>query len=891
MKTQTFLKTAALVSLLVSPVHAQQSERADGMRFVPNVVEQFQALTDLADPLGFHISTTPNPSMCRHYQAITRVDGADGTPFFLVSRSGNTPKLPIPELFVCDDSPHETFNGNLVVFKMGSRDKNRERLRSNRLQKGVHVDNTPPPAEDVATIFFTVVGGDPGDPDPARRPGLVFRNGEGPGPVQRVYQHPGGMQLVGHMLALASESPMRPTMPDPESTREHPLPPIPDPSYDVAPHPTAIMFFDVSDPEAPVFKSQFAPLDGPEGDPASQPLRGADGLGVTPLPGGLYLMAVKGGFDEEDPIFFYRSTIGDLTSPDLKWEFVRRTKVPEVEDSHQTFQFLREGNIHGDLYMVGARGNPVFGDHDRIDLYHVECDTEDCAPGEQVHFTVVVHGKHISPNPSTGGTRLANTAAATGFHVTPSGELLFYATEHDNDGPDETVKAGEWRHQDMVREGSPTLLPTAVVDGPYAVDEGSSVVLSGSAEPPITQAWIQLYDGTGFHANDTVVNFQDFGLDNFDDFFALETFFIPSPPTLPPPPPLTLVTRADKARSWKWFAPAGCSIVALDHEPGALNALTLVGDGALHQDPDLHLVLNDGGTADVDQKVDAVNFGDDCNRYYATPFNLKWDLDVNGSYETTGSAVTFSATAVDGPSDVVVPVEAVHPSGGPVGQAAARIHVRNVAPQITQFRITDGAGRQVNVDVPFILTKVPVTASAGFRDPGLFDHQTATLAWGDGSVEPQTAFTAFAEAFGVGTGAVSHRHRYTLPGSHPIVLSVTDDDGDVGAESTIVRVVTPQQAVEEILALLDSTIAGTTDGNVRMDLERARKALFGNPNGKNGALEKIKDGNNQAAIAFLQQALSWLHRAQADGADVSTVANIGTLTALLEQVVTSLSAA
>ena len=26
-------------------------------------------------------------------------------------------------------------------------------------------------------------------------------------------------------------------------------------------------------------------------------------------------------------------------------------------------------------------------------------------------------------------------AAASGFHVTPTGELLFYATEHDNDGP------------------------------------------------------------------------------------------------------------------------------------------------------------------------------------------------------------------------------------------------------------------------------------------------------------------------------------------------------------------------------------------------------------------------------------------------------------------------
>ncbi|MFL6237215.1 MAG: PKD domain-containing protein, partial [Thermoanaerobaculia bacterium] len=272
-------------------------------------------------------------------------------------------------------------------------------------------------------------------------------------------------------------------------------------------------------------------------------------------------------------------------------------------------------------------------------------------------------------------------------------------------------------------------------------------------------------------------------------------------------------------------------------------------------------------------------------RYYATPFTLAWDLDLNGSYETTGSSVTFNAAAFDGPSDVTVPARAQHPSGGPVGQAFAKIHVRNVAPQLTQFRVTDSAGRQVNVEVPFVLTNVPVTASAGFTDPGLLDHQTATLVWGDGSVDPQTAFTTFDEAFGDGTGAVSQRHRYTQAGTFPIALSVTDDDGGVGTQSTTVRVVTPQQAVEEIIHLLDSTIAGTTDPNVLKDLEKARKALFGNPNGNNGALDKIRNGNTQAAIAFLQQAISSLRKAQTEGA------NVATLIALLEQVSASLSAA
>ena len=150
MKTQTFLKAAVLIAFLgPALVSAQTSERVDGMRFVPDVPGQFRALTDRADALGFHRTGTPDPSMCKHYQAITRVDGADGTPFFLVTRSGNTPSIDfLPDDLVCDDSDGETGNGHLIVFRMDSRETHGERLRSNRLRKGVHVNATPPPPED-----------------------------------------------------------------------------------------------------------------------------------------------------------------------------------------------------------------------------------------------------------------------------------------------------------------------------------------------------------------------------------------------------------------------------------------------------------------------------------------------------------------------------------------------------------------------------------------------------------------------------------------------------------------------------------------------------------------------------------------------------------------------
>jgi len=453
-------------------------------------------------------------------------------------------------------------------------------------------------------------------------------------------------------------------------------------------------------------------------------------------------------------------------------------------------------------------------------------------------------------------------AAANGFYESPSGELIFYAASHENNGPADTVKAGEWRHNTMVRENSPTMLPTAMVNGPYEVDEGSSVNLTGAAEPSTTKAWIQLFTGTDLTGFYPAVDFDDYALDDFDD--------------------LSKIDHANVARSWNWFAPQGCSIATINFEGGVVHARILEGTGLLEQESDLSQ-----NYPDMDQKVDAVEFLEDCDDYYAAPVELQWDLDLNGTYETTGSPVTFNALAFDGPGTVHVPARAQHSSGGPPGEATAVVTVRNVPPTLAQFRVTNGAGQLVNVDVPFVLTHVPVTVSADFGDPGVLDHQTATLDWGDGSVDPNTAFATFDEAFGDGTGALTHAHPYTLSDTYTIAISVLDDDGGEDAESMVVRVVTPEQAVQEILSLLDGIIAGTTNTRVLKELQKARKAIAGSISGfsKNGALFMIKISNDDAAIAFLQETIFWLKVAQARGADVAT------LIELFVQVIAALSAA
>jgi hypothetical protein len=405
----------------------------------------------------------------------------------------------------------------------------------------------------------------------------------------------------------------------------------------------------------------------------------------------------------------------------------------------------------------------------------------------------------------------------------------------------------------VVRHDSPTLLPSAAIDGPfYKVDEGGMVNLTGTAGPPVTRAFLQIFTDYDYGRFSLTADIDDIDL---DDFTGMN--------------PVT--------RSWNWYAPVGCTAFAA--ETGTLNAKTLPGTHAIGRDPDLREVLTDAGTANMNERITEIGFDRiGCEQYYTQPFVLRWDLDGDGSFERSGDSVPFDARAFDGPSEVSVPATA-QASNGPAGTASATVTIRNVPPQLSAFSVYDGAGHQVGVQVPFVLTNLPVTAAALFNDPGVLDHQTATLSWGDASVDANPVFTTFDEAFGDGTGALSHTHRYTAAGSYQLALTVSDDDGGADTQSSTVRVVTPEQAVEEIVGLIDIAIAGASDDDVRKRLEKARKALAGsNSHSSNGALQKIRDGQRAAAIAFLTQAVRWLSP------------DFTELIALLEQVISALSA-
>ncbi len=802
-------------------------------RFVPDVVGQFDALTERADAMGFELRG-PDPSQCRHMQAVVRVDAPDGTPYLLVSRSGKDTGA------FCTSGSERS---NIYIVRMGSRDTDGERMRSNRLRRDSDTTYTPPESADgvVDTILF---------------------DGTTDWPH---YEHPGGMQQVGNVLALALE----------EGKSGQPS--------------TKILFIDVSDPAAPLMlPNSFDPPTskaGVVGITACGSGRATGSLCAT----GHYLMLVTGG--DNDELLFFESNTDNLMSEDLTWTMVYTWDKSELiggswPAGHQTLHFIREGSLAGKLFLAGARpaGITVEGNFadDYIDLYEVGFDD---GAVQLTHRST----KHQISHP-TGegvlvgdeviwGARLASFAAASGFHVTPTGELLFYATEHDNDGPEgsngrSSVKMGEWRHQDMFRPGSPAYAPTIAAPLEVTVDEGSSVAISATAGAPIAKPWMQFFESTNSQGRFVVADYLDAARENFDDFKKLDKGYMEDTDRF-----------TDRAASWRWFAPGTCAIRANEHHVGDDNfpgarTKTLFGTGQPQAAGNLHNVLSNNGADDMFRVVSSVQFSSACSNYYSAAIGVRWDLDFNGTTETTGGNVTLSAAAIDGPSEKQLLVQAQHPVDGRVADRTIAVTVKNVAPVIGAWTLVDRFGNEIGTDVPVALRGRPIRGLGTFTDVGALDHQSAAVAWGDGVVA-QT-FAVFNDAFGGIEGHLEAPHTYAAAGQYTITARIRDDDGGIDETTVEVTIVTPAQAISSVVSLLDAAIATAADPSLK-HLLAARKALVGQGSGQaSGALEKINAGRTAAAIAHLMNALSDLAKA--------TAVDTSGIVAILQEVIAALQA-
>jgi len=865
---------------------ASDAAASGGQRFVPSVIGAFNGLSTRADALGFHRRNTAEASLCRHYQGLARKDGPDGTPYLFLTKSGNIPTS------ACVGEPVGG-TGHFIVVRMGSRDKTGERMRTNLFP---YAQNDPLliPEEDEAIIDIPLMG----------------TNG------WPAYEHPGGMQILGDVLVIGAETPW---------------------FFGNETAKATLIFVNIADPENPEYLTRF---DLPDLSAEA----GADPVGLTAIKAEngaccRYLVISAGGPGNRE-VRFFRSKVNNpdgftttLNSKSLDWAEVGRFSESQIESclgadwpsgervQHQMLNFVREGTIDGKLFLVGgvregSVANPFADEDEFLDLYETHLTAQGIPQSCPLTFVarkrVGLDG--IGPALQSWGDNKDNGSFAAGssVYISPSGELVVHVSDH------RTTLFGQYRPRSLVRANSPTLRPTASVNGPFAVDEGSSVQLTGQGRAPITKAFVQLFanNGVGVSHDDSTwlnVEFEDRDLDHFDDLCRLDLGNFPFVDDVCGTP---LDPIANKVSSVRWFAPPGCTIqlndypVRSDEFPGPSTAL-LRGTGQFQEVHDLSkLQVSRPASGAVPPwpvspplpgaTPEEYDYGDDiegvtfytayrvdgalvrdhrgCESYYNAQYSLGWDLDNNGSFESNGTSVPFSAAALDGPSTATARARAAHPTdtstvgtGEPIPVAVA---VRNVPPLITSASLKDPLGYDLDGGLHPSLPGLPVKLALTFTDPGRADTQSAVVNWGGGT-PVDTSFNVFSDAYNGEVGVLQDAHAFSAPGNYTITAVVIDKDGGATTKEFTVAVLSFQDAIEVVADKLTELIDATTDTSVAAALRAARDELIGNHGGTpptNGAVDKLEADDPVAAITKLKAAIAKIATAESAGA--------GNLTAL-----------
>jgi PKD repeat protein len=177
----------------------------------------------------------------------------------------------------------------------------------------------------------------------------------------------------------------------------------------------------------------------------------------------------------------------------------------------------------------------------------------------------------------------------------------------------------------------------------------------------------------------------------------------------------------------------------------------------------------------------------------ADTLTFDWDLDNDGTFETPGQDVVF--TAVD---DIVQTVALrVTDDDGGVGVSSTAVTVNNVAPVVT-------------VVGDAVLENGVATVSGTFSDVGILDTHSVSIDWG-GS-EGSSAATVDQSA---GTFTASHQYLDDDPTAtssdvYSVTATVTDDDSGVGSASADVTV---GNIAPVITSLTGDDVAGSVSVN------------------------------------------------------------------------------
>ena len=547
--TQSLLTNGARAGrVIAASLLAAAAGTAAAERTVPSVIFSFGQLAHHPDPMAVGIGVGDDASLCMHYQGINRYDGPDGTPYLFISRSGNRTSA----CALDNNTP-----GELAIARLDSRPRHGERLRPNRLMYNVSQKDTPPPASDriVRSINFDGVSTDAA------------------GQVLPPWMHLGGMQIIDDVLVIPVED-----------------------QYSGGSNTGALLFFDLADPENPLLMH-------------SVPFGYKIGVvAITKEPDtGKYLIAVSGGSTET--IRFFRTATDDLTNdPGIDWfdpiDIWDRgdSDVPNSTDDSwekwQTINFVRQDD--GQLFLVGV-DNTSWTDQTEGHVTKLYLVTES---NDNFNFTLasVRHLKLDDP-------RSGNGAAGSGVYISPMGELMMYTCEHDNDGPQGSIRAGEIRS--------------------YNVSTYSGGLDMSS------DYWIELYwDDNGWNESSPnrslMLDENDFAFENWEDLDKEDGW-------------------GDAPDSLRFYAPPGRDIILFKGRNYTESAYRLTGNGQVQSIP----------------RLDDISFGDAIHSVFIGRFRVPAGAEVFGQFQalrTFSAGLSYSGSRalefIGGANLVVAPLEA-----------------------------------------------------------------------------------------------------------------------------------------------------------------------------------------------------------------------------------------
>lgn len=401
---------------------------ADCNPCVPDVLDSMHRLRSHGDILGFHMNGAADVDVSHHWQGVQRLMSGNGR-YLAISRS------------VTDA------NVSFVVVEMGSRNTAGQRFRSNRLEPALDNFATPPPLGD------RIAWEEPRHPD---------------------FKHAGGLQALGHVLAVPVE-------------RGREVNPITGEVID--PGASKVLFYDLTNPLSPVRLANevdHSPLADEAG--AAFMARLADGrvlLGIGRADSNILDFYVSSGTDLHTTGFVHFDTWfeSELTGGDSEF------------GNYQSINLVTQ--CDGALFLVGTHENTATQTgRDFADTFRLTNAAGDDVAIEKVAANHLVCGNR--------GVNHCNLDAAGGVYVDPGGQLYVYGTEHDNDGP----LAGVF----------PCSGP------PCSVKFEEFRPVPHSTCSTVGDAWVELYDDNTFGDRSLMIDYADRFLEDYRNYDHAEGF-------------------------------------------------------------------------------------------------------------------------------------------------------------------------------------------------------------------------------------------------------------------------------------------------------------------------------------------------------------------------------